>query len=69
MGKQVGNFNFIETSIKDVYVIEPKKYGDNREYQIVVDTHLDTWGDFVEPSIDGVIFCSFCTKNIDNLSL
>lgn len=30
--KQIGNFNFIETSIKDVYVIEPKKYGDNRGY-------------------------------------
>ncbi|MGN0805318.1 MAG: dTDP-4-dehydrorhamnose 3,5-epimerase [Candidatus Coproplasma sp.] len=28
----MGNFNFIETSIKDVYVIEPKKYGDNRGY-------------------------------------
>ncbi len=32
MSKQVGNFNFIETSIKDVYIIEPKKYGDNRGY-------------------------------------
>ena len=32
MDKQVGNFTFIETSIKDVYVIEPKKYGDNRGY-------------------------------------
>ncbi len=32
MGKIVGNFNFIETSIKDVYIIEPKKYGDNRGY-------------------------------------
>lgn len=30
--KQIGNFIFIETSIKDVYVIETKKYGDNRGY-------------------------------------
>lgn len=32
MAKQFGNFTFIETSIKDVYIIEPKKYGDNRGY-------------------------------------
>ena len=32
MEKIIGNFKFIETSIKDVYVIEPKKYGDNRGY-------------------------------------
>ena len=32
MNKQIGNFTFIETSIKDVYIIEPKKYGDNRGY-------------------------------------
>ena len=32
MSKQIGNFTFIETSIKDVYIIEPKKYGDNRGY-------------------------------------
>ena len=30
--KQIGNFNFIETSIKDVYIIEPKMYGDSRGY-------------------------------------
>lgn len=30
--KELGNFRFIETSIKDVYVIEPKKYGDERGY-------------------------------------
>ena len=30
--KQVGNFVFIETHIKDVFIIEPKKYGDNRGY-------------------------------------
>ena len=27
-----GNFCFIETSIEGVYIIEPKKYGDNRGY-------------------------------------
>ena len=32
MEKQIGNFLFKETSIKDVYIIEPKKYGDNRGY-------------------------------------
>lgn len=32
MSKIVGNFTFKETSIKDVYIIEPKKYGDNRGY-------------------------------------
>ena len=30
--KQFGNFTFIETEIEDVYIIEPKKYGDNRGY-------------------------------------
>lgn len=32
MEKIVGNFKFIETSIKDLYIIEPKIYGDNRGY-------------------------------------
>ena len=32
MEKQIGNFLFKETSIKGVFVIEPKKYGDNRGY-------------------------------------
>lgn len=32
MEKTVGNFKFIETSISGVYVIESKKYGDNRGY-------------------------------------
>lgn len=32
MDKQIGNFLFKKTSIKDVYIIEPKKYGDNRGY-------------------------------------
>lgn len=32
MNKIVGNFNFIETSIKDVYEIQPQKFGDDRGY-------------------------------------
>ena len=32
MEKIVGNFKFIETEINDVYIIEPKLYGDNRGY-------------------------------------
>ena len=32
MKKTIENFTFIETSIKDVFIIEPKKYGDNRGY-------------------------------------
>lgn len=32
MDRQIGNFLFKETSIKDVFVIEPKKYGDHRGY-------------------------------------
>ena len=32
MSKTIGNFTFNETSIKDVYVIDVKKYGDNRGY-------------------------------------
>ncbi len=32
MNKTIGNFTFIETSIEGVYIIEPKKYGDNRGY-------------------------------------
>ncbi len=30
--KTVGNFIFIETDIKDVYIIEPKVFGDSRGY-------------------------------------
>ena len=30
--KTINNFTFIESSIKGVYFIEPKKYGDNRGY-------------------------------------
>lgn len=28
----IGNFTFIETEIKDVYIIEPRVFGDNRGY-------------------------------------
>ena len=28
----MGNFNFIHTKIKDLYIIEPKVFGDNRGY-------------------------------------
>lgn len=28
----MGNFKFIETNIKDLYIIEPKVFGDNRGY-------------------------------------
>ena len=30
--KNINNFTFIETAIKGVVIIEPKKYGDNRGY-------------------------------------
>ncbi len=32
MKKTIGNFTFVNTNIKDVYIIEPKKYGDDRGY-------------------------------------
>ena len=32
MDKIVDNFKFVETEIKDVYIIEPKVYGDSRGY-------------------------------------
>lgn len=32
MEKQIGNFTFKQTSIKDVFVIETKKFGDERGY-------------------------------------
>ena len=32
MEKQINNFIFISTDIEDVYIIEPKVYGDNRGY-------------------------------------
>ena len=32
MERIVGNFKFLETTIEGVFIIEPKKYGDNRGY-------------------------------------
>ncbi len=32
MEVHMGNFNFIETKIPDLYIIEPKVFGDNRGY-------------------------------------
>lgn len=46
--KKIGNFTFIETSIKDVYIIEPMKYGDNRGY--FMETYKEK--DFKEAGLD-----------------
>ena len=48
MSKHFGNFTFIETSIKDVYIINPKKYGDNRGY--FMETYKEK--DFKEAGLD-----------------
>ena len=48
MGKIFGNFTFKETSIKDVYVIEPKKYGDNRGY--FMETYKES--DFIKAGLN-----------------
>ncbi len=48
MSIQIGNFNFIETKIKDVYIIEPKKYGDNRGY--FMETYKES--DFKKAGLD-----------------
>ena len=48
MDRTIGNFTFIETSIKDVYIIEPKKYGDNRGY--FMETYKES--DFKEAGLD-----------------
>ena len=50
MRVEKGNFTFITTSIKGVYVIEPKKYGDNRGY--FMETYKEA--DFVEAGITNV---------------
>lgn len=46
----MGNFNFIETKIKDLYIIEPKVFGDDRGY------FMETYNrkDFVEAGLDMV---------------
>ena len=45
-----GNFNFIETKIKDLYIIEPKVFGDDRGY------FMESYNrrDFVEAGLDMV---------------
>ena len=46
----MGNFNFIETKIKDLYIIEPKVFGDERGY------FMESYNrkDFVEAGLDMV---------------
>lgn len=46
--KSVGNFQFIETKIKDVYIIEPERYGDCRGY--FMETYKQS--DFQEAGLD-----------------
>jgi dTDP-4-dehydrorhamnose 3,5-epimerase len=46
----MGNFNFEKTSIKDVYIIEPKVFGDNRGY--FMETY--NYGEFKEAGLDMV---------------
>ena len=48
MEKAIGNFIFKETSIKGVYVIEVKKYGDNRGY--FMETYKES--DFKQAGLD-----------------
>ena len=45
-----GNFNFIKTKIKDLYIIEPKVFGDDRGY------FMESYNrrDFVEAGLDMV---------------
>ena len=48
MEKVIGNFKFIETNIEGVYVIESKKFGDNRGY--FMETYKEK--DFVEAGLN-----------------
>ena len=41
----MGKFTFIETGIKDLYVIEPTVFGDNRGY------FMETYNDEFKPYI------------------
>lgn len=50
MRVEKGNFTFITTSIEGVYIIEPKKYGDNRGY--FMETYKEA--DFIEAGINNV---------------
>lgn len=47
MEKSVGNFTFISTEIEGVYIIEPRKFGDNRGY--FMETYQDK--DFFEAGL------------------
>lgn len=46
----MGNFNFIKTKIKDLYIIEPKVFGDDRGYFMESYNRVD----FVEAGLDMV---------------
>ena len=48
MSKTIGNFTFNETPIKDVYIIETKKYGDNRGY--FMETYKES--DFIQAGLN-----------------
>lgn len=48
MAKRVNNFIFIESEIKDVFIIEPKVYGDSRGY--FMETYKES--DFIEAGLD-----------------
>lgn len=47
-GNNMGNFSFIESRIKGVYIIDVKSYGDNRGY--FMETYKET--DFLEAGLD-----------------
>lgn len=55
MSKQIDNFTFIETDIKDVYIVEPKKHGDERGY--FMETYKES--SFREAGLD----CNFVQDN------
>lgn len=47
----MGKFNFIDTGIKDLYVIEPRVFGDSRGY--FMETY--NYNDFKEAGLDAVL--------------
>lgn len=48
MPKTINNFAFIETEMADVYIIEPKVYGDNRGY--FMETYKES--DFIQAGLN-----------------
>ncbi len=48
MNKTIGNFNFIETELKDCYIVETNKHGDERGY--FIETYKEC--DFKEAGLD-----------------